>query len=197
MNQYSIPSNVTHLTFGSCFNQPLNSWSIPNNVTHLTFGDYFKQPLDPWSIPINVSHLTFGHYFNQPLNSWSIPDNVTHLTFGYSFNQPLNSWSISSNVTHLTFRGNNRIEIDDALLANTELEINYYHTNHHFINQLAINLFIYGHDMKIPINNIDTDEYVIKQELNDYIGTDPITKIELIPKIIFQSKIKSAKKLTN
>lgn len=76
-------------------------------------------------------------------------------------------------------------------MENTELEINYHYTNHDFINQLAINLFDYGHDIKISIDDIDSDEHVIKQEHNDYIGVDPITKIGLIP------KIKSTKKLTN
>ena len=43
----------------------------------------------------------------------------------------------------------------------------------------------------------DSDEYVIKSEWNDYIGDMPVTKIKLTSKIIFQSKIKSAKKLMN
>ena len=78
----------------------------------------------------------------------------------------MNKELIPSTLKQLNFWDDNCIKIDESLLANTELEINYYHTNHHFINQLAINLFVYGHDMKISIDYIDSDEYVIKQELN-------------------------------
>ena len=56
MRQYSIPLGVSHLTFGKCFNQPLDQYSIPDSVHHLTFGKDFNKPLYQHSIPISVSH---------------------------------------------------------------------------------------------------------------------------------------------
>ena len=91
--------NITHLTFGHCFNKPVDSvnWG---NITHLTFGDCFNQSVDSvnWG---NIAHLTFGYFFNKQVNSvdWG---NITHLTFSYFFNQSVDSvnWC---NITHLTF----------------------------------------------------------------------------------------------
>ena len=49
--------------------------------------------------------------------------------------------------------------------------------------------------MQISRNNINQDEYVVEDEWNDYINDCSVTKIKLIPKIILQSRIKSAKKM--
>jgi len=49
------------------------------NVTHLTFGDKFNQPLKKGDIPQSITHLTFGDGFDQPLNKIVIPPNVTYL----------------------------------------------------------------------------------------------------------------------
>jgi hypothetical protein len=38
LKEGEIPNSVTHLTFGSDFNQELQEGAIPNSVTHLTFG---------------------------------------------------------------------------------------------------------------------------------------------------------------
>ena len=65
------------------------------------------------------------------------------------------------------------------------------------VRPITLQWSVMGHNEKIPIDNIDTNEYIIKSEWNDCIDNTPVTKIKLIPKIIFQSKIKSAKKLTN
>jgi hypothetical protein len=102
---FSIPTSVTHLTFGRGFNQPLVEDSIPESVTHLTFGHRFDQPFVKGSIPESVTHLTFGYCFDQPLVKGSIPESVTQLTFRGDFNQTLVKGSIPESVTHLTFRG--------------------------------------------------------------------------------------------
>ena len=49
---------------------------------------------------------------------------------------------------------------------------------------MSNNKFIYlwlrrerNHNKKIPIDDINTDQYVIESEWNDYVGVDPVTKI--------------------
>jgi len=39
-------------------------WS---SLTHLTFESYFNQPVDNLQLPTSLTHLTFGRYFNQSL----------------------------------------------------------------------------------------------------------------------------------
>jgi len=95
----SLSKHVIHITFGACFNQPINS-CIPDSITHLTFGGDFDQLING-CIPDSVSHLTFGRDFDQPIKD-CISNFVTHLTFGYRFNQPINN-CIPDSVTHLTF----------------------------------------------------------------------------------------------
>ena len=96
INNY-ISSTVTHLTFGSSFNQSVKN-CIPSSVTHLTFGFYFNQSIEN-SIPSSVTHLTFDNYFRQPIEK-CIPPSVTHLKLGHRFNQYSEN-SIPSTITHL------------------------------------------------------------------------------------------------
>ena len=44
-------------------------------------------------------------------------------------------------------------------------------------------------ELSTKLININTDEYLVKDEWNDYICSYSVTKIKLIPKIILQSKI--------
>jgi hypothetical protein len=44
----------------------LSQKDLLQNLTYLTFGDDFNQPVD--YLPPNLSHLTFGWYFNQPVD---------------------------------------------------------------------------------------------------------------------------------
>jgi hypothetical protein len=90
--QVNLPSNLTHLTFGDCFNKSVNETLV--NLTHLTFGTQFNQLV---ILPTNLTHLTFGTQFNQPV---ILPTNLTHLTFSYKFNQSIN---LPSELTHLSF----------------------------------------------------------------------------------------------
>jgi hypothetical protein len=106
--------NITHLTLGGEFNQPIKNY-IPPLVTHLTFGDKFNKPIDLYHetltnvifghdfnqefyLPRTVKYLKFGHNFNQPISEF-IPD-VTYLELGHDFNQAINH-CIPSSVTHL------------------------------------------------------------------------------------------------
>lgn len=120
--------NIIHLTFGTKFSSHRQLMeNFYGNITYLTFGRNFNQPLSYLDesnsivniIPPKITHLTFGDNFNQPLlyqipgmphiPSSIIPDSVTHLIFGCNFNQPIEyayggeTYYAYNNVTHLTF----------------------------------------------------------------------------------------------
>ena len=61
----NLPSSLTHLTFGSYFNQKVNN--LPSSLTHLTSGSHFNQIVD--NLPSILTHLTFGSFFNQKVNN--------------------------------------------------------------------------------------------------------------------------------
>jgi len=77
-----LPIFVKYLTFGDCFNQPINN-CIPSSVTHLVFCWDFNQPIDN-CIPSSVTHLVFCNKFNQPVKN-NIPESVINLTFRFDF----------------------------------------------------------------------------------------------------------------
>uniref|UniRef100_A0A6C0C9X5 F-box domain-containing protein n=1 Tax=viral metagenome TaxID=1070528 RepID=A0A6C0C9X5_9ZZZZ len=100
-----FPLNITHLTFGGIFNQPMCK-NIPL-VTHLTLGGCFNRSITT-NIPRSVTHLKFGFHFNQIIKKGDIPSSVIHLTFGFSFNQQIDQHNIPSSVTHLKFKSPHR-----------------------------------------------------------------------------------------
>ena len=55
--------NLTHLTFGHCFNHSVKLNCLIN-LTHLTFMNDFDQPVDLDCL-VNLTHLIFGARFNQ------------------------------------------------------------------------------------------------------------------------------------
>jgi hypothetical protein len=83
--------NLTKLTFGYAYNEPLV----------YTVGDTIGTYLDSL---INLKELTFGNTFNQPINNmFNHIINLEILIFGNEFNQPLgnNTKSFLSNLIHL------------------------------------------------------------------------------------------------
>ncbi len=97
VNTDNLPREITHLTFGDFFNQPVDN--LPKSITHLTFGIMFNQSV--YNLPDSITKLTFGHKFNQPVDN--LPKSITQLTFGYYFNQPVDN--LSDSITQLTFGG--------------------------------------------------------------------------------------------
>ncbi len=75
-----IPENVTCLSLGNNFDQPLD---LPPNLRNLRIGNNFDQPLD---LPSNLRYLRIGNNFDQPLN---LPKRLKYLYLGDKFNQPL------------------------------------------------------------------------------------------------------------
>jgi hypothetical protein len=90
----NLPSDVTHLTFGEFFDQPVDK--LPDSITHLTFGEFFDQPVD--KLPDSITHLTLGNEFNNSIDN--LPDSITHLTLGNEFNKNIDN--LPDSITHLT-----------------------------------------------------------------------------------------------
>jgi len=69
INKKYIPSSVTHLMFGKCFNQRLEN-CIPSTVTHLKFCASFNMSMDipPSVVEISIPD-TYGHEINQDIMS--------------------------------------------------------------------------------------------------------------------------------
>ena len=174
-------------------NEILNVDLISSNVTHLIFGWKFNQCIGNSLSSLKITHLIFGYKFNQPLQSNSIPTSVTHITFGHRFNKIIKPDIIPSSVKCLTFSQNFNKKLNVDITTNIDIEINIHCKNSHLNNFLVVNLFAYGHNEKIDYSHVDIDAYSFGQEYNDYIDNNRVTKIKLINKSIYRSKIKSAK----
>ena len=105
------PSNLTHLTLGKKFNQPIDN--LPKSLKYLIFdnrdGDYqpidnrdcdFNQPID--NLPNSITHLTFSRKFNCPVDN--LPNSLINLQTGYYFNYPLDN--LPNSLKHLTIGDN-------------------------------------------------------------------------------------------
>ena len=140
------PSNLTHLTFGDDFNQPIDN--LPNSLTHLTLGYTFNQPIN--NLPDSITYLKLGFEFNQPINN--LPNTITHLTLGYNFNQLIDN--LPSLITHLTLGNefiqplNNLPSTITHLTLGSEYYNIYFHNN---ITNLPCNLSY------LKINNVLKD----------------------------------------
>jgi hypothetical protein len=113
----NILNRVTHLTFGTFFNEPINN-CIPSSVTHLIFGFNFNQPINN-CIPSSVTHLTFGHRFNQQIKD-CIPSSVFHLTFDWNFNQAIKR--IPTSVKKIIISKNYENKIESKIRLHAKIE---------------------------------------------------------------------------
>jgi hypothetical protein len=105
-----LPESITHILFGTGFNQPLGKHLLPYTcLTHITFGISYNLPINADELPSTITHLTFGSLFNQPVNN--LPSSLEHLSFGSFFNQPVDN--LPSSLTHLTFGCNFNGNVDN------------------------------------------------------------------------------------
>jgi len=78
----SLPDNLTHLTFGKNFDQPLGGKCFPKTLTYLKFGEAFNYSIAPNILPVGLTHLIFGDDYNQLILKNTLPISLTHLVFG-------------------------------------------------------------------------------------------------------------------
>jgi len=105
LNLQTLWSCLTHLTFGTYFNQSVDNLKLPKSLTHLTFGDNFNQSVDNLKLPESLTHLTFGTCFDKSVDNLNLPKSLTHLSFGSDFNQPIEGLMMShlKSLTLLSF----------------------------------------------------------------------------------------------
>ncbi|ADO67034.1 hypothetical protein crov001 [Cafeteria roenbergensis virus] len=60
-----LPKSLTHLTFGTNFNQKIEENVLPKSLTHLTFGGDYNQKIEENVLPKSLTHLTFGFYYSE------------------------------------------------------------------------------------------------------------------------------------
>ncbi len=73
-----LPKNLISLSFGFCFNQPINF--LPHKLRHLTLGLLFHQLLPP--LPPNLEIFFVSYKYTHP---FSIPPTITALRIQSSF----------------------------------------------------------------------------------------------------------------
>lgn len=81
--------NLTRLTFGPAFNQPIQKGTLPPTLRSITFGDSFNKKLVHACLPLTLMHLIFGDAFNQKIEAGVLRINIHVLRFGKSYNQQL------------------------------------------------------------------------------------------------------------
>ncbi|HLX54594.1 MAG TPA: FNIP repeat-containing protein [Aquella sp.] len=87
----------THLFISDSFDFELTD----PNITQLTFGDNFNQPIEKLNFP-NLTHITFGKNFNQQIIKDIFPPNVTHITFGKNFMKSITEHNLPKSVKFIT-----------------------------------------------------------------------------------------------
>jgi len=74
---------LLQLTFGDCFNQPVEKLRLPDCLTHLKFGQTFDCSVEKLYFPHGLTHLFFGDSFAESLVSLRHPPiGLTHLRLG-------------------------------------------------------------------------------------------------------------------
>ena len=166
----------------SNFNHPVNS--LPSSITHLTFGYNFNHTVD--YLPSSITHLTFSWKFNQPVDNLS--SSLQYLKFGYSFNQPISN--LPSSLTYLTFGRDHNVEkIVCRLGAVYDSYYEYYEHCHTVFNQPLNNLPPNLEYIQLPIRyenqicDIPPRLRIIKcsskyVHLNDFIGLEGLDVIK-------------------
>ncbi|KAF2069778.1 hypothetical protein CYY_008901 [Polysphondylium violaceum] len=95
----SLPS-LTHLVFGSNFNQLIKKSILPQSLVHLKFGFQFDQLIMVDSLPNSLQILKFGHSFNQNIK-YPLPTNLKTLIFGSKFNSLI--YKLNDSLNYLEF----------------------------------------------------------------------------------------------
>ncbi|KAM9980127.1 hypothetical protein ACTFIZ_006393 [Dictyostelium cf. discoideum] len=113
LNPLDLPSTLKKIEFNYHYNKQLLIGSIPSNVTHLSFGNSFTNnncKLKSGILPSGLIHLIFGDSFDIELLKGSIPDSVKYLYFGLKFKNNNNKSFkniLPNNLLHLEFKNLN------------------------------------------------------------------------------------------
>ncbi len=108
-------AELSQLTFGKCFNQPITGKVLPSKLSKLTLvirglgarrKATFNKPITSGILPSKLKKLIFSEHINQPLTSGVLLSRFAELyqlTFGWRFNQLLICGVLPSKLNQLTF----------------------------------------------------------------------------------------------
>ena len=148
--------NLTHLTFGFCFNQPI---ILTNNLTHLTLGNIFNQQIELLNIkylniscntmhlienlPNSLKELILNNNFDLPLND--LPNQLKIMKIlNNSYNKDLNNLPNSIEIIELNQNYNRPfINIPE------NLKLIKYYKNYKYLDLLNDHKFKYNLDFQI------------------------------------------------
>jgi len=96
-----FPDNLTELTFGRDFNQVINKNVLPTRLKRLTFRKKFNCAIKKDALPVGLEQLTFGDNFNFEIKKGILPENLKYLKFGINYYYTLTKDIIPKNLEHL------------------------------------------------------------------------------------------------
>eukprot|EP00903_Cladosiphon_okamuranus_P010478 g9914.t1 len=76
------PESLKELTFGRCFNQPVEDVRWPSSLPKLKFGGRFNQSVKGRAWPASLQEVAFSGRFGQPIAGIRWPPYLKRLTFG-------------------------------------------------------------------------------------------------------------------
>jgi len=103
-NHIKLPHTLTHITFGSYFNQNIDF--LPDSIRYLRFRLAFNRTIN--KLPKKLIYLHLGYYYNKPL--CPLPSTLEYLFFGNNFNQSINL--TKTKIKYLVFRNHFNKPID-------------------------------------------------------------------------------------
>ena len=197
----NIPDGITHLEFGSKFNEPINA-CIPKTVVYLKFGNDFNHPIDGCirarmhaansaaCIPDSVKYLDLGISFNHPIKD-CLPDDLILLDMSWDFNQPINGY-LPNKLKYLIFR--HEFDYYDGLClpkSITHLTLGaHYHTDKNFRIPESVTHLEFDNDFDEPITNIvpkNVKHLVLGYEYSNSSSINPKTDIPCTVKCLTMS----------
>ncbi|CAM9608175.1 unnamed protein product [Ectocarpus fasciculatus] len=100
------PSTLMVLTFGHDFDTDIIGVTFPASLQRLTFGFCFNRPINCDGVgvafPLSLQQLSFGACFNQPVDDVVWPASLRRLAFGFAFRQSVDRWAWPVGLTHLS-----------------------------------------------------------------------------------------------
>ena len=141
-----LPPNLTSLTFGADFNQPVERLRLPESLRELSFqcSDYFDQPIEHIDSAIfthtsrsvtglssahrghcscnirNSKELQLSRYLNHPIERLQLPSTLRSLWLGYNFNHPIERLQLQhTQLTELSLNGSFNHPIEQLQLPVT------------------------------------------------------------------------------
>lgn len=148
---YKLPKKLKKLTFGYCYNLPINNLS--QTLEELVFGEMFNFPVN--NLPLGLKNIRFGEYFDHPVNN--LPTGLINIKFGRNFNQQVDF--LPNGLESITFGEMFNLPIDNLPITLKFIEFGRYFNQTLNCLPLSIEIIDLSENSKYckPINKIPTN----------------------------------------